>query len=47
MDDNTQEQNLNAQEYIGEVEFQLHQVVTARDQEITFEIQNPARRKNG
>lgn len=47
MDDRSQENNLRAQEYIGEIEFQLHQVVTALDQQIEFELRNPARKKNG
>ena len=31
MDDDTKAENLSAQEYIGNLEFQLHQVVTAKD----------------
>ena len=31
MNDGTQPENLQAQEYIGNLEYQLHQVVTARD----------------
>jgi len=47
MDDADQPDNYKAQEYIGSVEFQLHQVVTARDQIFKAVIQNPTRSKNG
>ena len=38
MDNQQEPNNLRAQEYIGDVEFQLHQVVTAIDQHIEFDI---------
>jgi uncharacterized alpha/beta hydrolase family protein len=47
MDDASKADDLSKQEYIGSVEFQLHQVVTARDQTIVVPIQNPSRKNNG
>lgn len=47
MDDSNQPENLGAQEFIGSVEFQLHQVVTSKDQTYVAQIQNDARKKNG
>ena len=47
MDDASQASNLNKQEYIGSFEFQLHQVVTAKDQTLKGPIKNNTRAKNG
>jgi len=47
MDDGNAPENLGAQEFIGTVEFQLHQVVTARDQTLQTPIVNPSRKNNG
>lgn len=35
MDDDKQPENIKAQEFIGSFEFQLHQVVTSKDQTLT------------
>ena len=47
IDDESQPNNLQAQEYIGSVEFQMHQVVTALDQTYSAKVQNPSRKHNG
>ena len=47
MDDNNQPENLKAQEYIGKLEFQLHQVVTGRDQTLVAPLENSERKDNG
>ena len=38
---------MSAQEYIGSVEFQLHQVVTALNQTYATDIKNTTRKNNG
>lgn len=47
MDDDKQPENLRAQEFIGHLEFQLHQIVTSKDQTFLQPIVNPARKNNG
>ena len=47
MEDKDQSHNLSAQQYIGQVEFHLHQVVTAVDQLYQAPIENKLRSKNG
>ena len=47
MNDAGSADDLKKQEFIGAVEFQLHQVVTAKDQTMEAPIENPARKNNG
>jgi len=47
MDDENNQNNLKAQEYIGSVEFQMHQVVTAINQTHSSKVHNPSRKNNG
>lgn len=47
MDDENDQNNLKAQEYIGSVEFQMHQVVTAINQTHSSKVHNPSRKNNG
>lgn len=47
VDDESNQENLSAQEYIGQLEFQLHSVVTAKDQCFASPLINPARKNNG
>ena len=47
MDDANDPNNLNAQEYIGSVEFQMHQVVTSINQTYSAKVHNPSRKNNG
>lgn len=46
-DDATQLNNLAAQQFVGGYQFTMHKVVTARNQELVAELENPARAKNG
>jgi hypothetical protein len=47
LDDEKQPENLSAQELIGTLEFQLHQVVTSRDQTLLMPLVNSKRKNNG
>lgn len=47
MDDDTQVDNLSKHDFIGVLEFELHEVVTAREQTLTKPLANPNLKHKG